>query len=73
LQTEAIHGERIEIGKATQRRGDKIDLLHVDAAVGTGGKMQSDPNLGEGRNIVVKIFRDSFREIAASQAAVRPL
>ena len=65
-QAETINGRWIELGKATQRRGNKIDLFHIGTAVGAGREMQSDPDFGQDRNAVVQIPRGSARDLAAS-------
>ena len=69
-QTETIDGRWIELGKAAQCRGNKIDLLHIGTAVGTGREVQSDPNFGQDEIAFVQILRGSIRDLTTSQVAV---
>jgi hypothetical protein len=48
-QVKTIHRQGIELGKAPNSRGNEIDLFYVGPAMGTGRKMQADPDFGQGR------------------------
>jgi hypothetical protein len=72
-QVETISRGWIERGEAPERKGNKIDLFHVDSAVSAGRKMQADPGFGQEWKVVVQILRSSICDIAASQSIVDPL
>ena len=55
-QAETINGRWIELRKAPQRRGNKIDLFHIGTAVGAGREMEADPDFGQDGKVVVQIL-----------------
>jgi hypothetical protein len=72
-QAKTIHRRGIELGEASKRRGNEIDLFHIGTAVSAGHEMQADPDFDQDGKAVVQILGGSIRDIAASQSTMDPL
>jgi hypothetical protein len=73
IEAKTIHWRGIDLGKAPERRGNKIDLFHVGTAMRAECEMQADLGFSQDGNAVIQILGGSIRYIAASQATVGPL
>ena len=72
-QAKTIHRRGIELGEASKRRRNEIDLFHIGTTVGAGREMQADSDFGQDGKAVVQILGSLICEITASQSAVDPL
>ena len=72
-QAKTIHCRWRERGEAPQRRGNEINLFHIDTAVSAGHEMQDDLNFGQTEKAAIQILRSSIRDIAATESAAGPL
>jgi hypothetical protein len=72
-QAKTIHCRWRERGEAPQRRGNEINLFHIDTAVGARREMQTDTDFGQDGKTAVQILRGSIRDIAATESAAGPL